>query len=292
MNEKRNIQSFINHKKEQLIFCKNLLPELFIEPIAGRPSNKLRKLFTQTSKGTLVVRVVWKERTNTHNQVQISAKNLNTNRIVYASRQRKYTGRFSTAKTVSKVEFDQLEAGDYEITLYNVAEPIQNIYLCSGIFSYKYQYCLSYLTLTIHIGKVCAPEENKMQHQRVVGCHLFLGEMPSTNAELTLFDSSKCNFNVSRKQISLLATLDEISLSAANWESDDWSYVCAQLGFMDAAAYAVDVKLCNRHGCVVTTCPHRGRQPHFKCPAQSHPRQTAFCVWCYLKKKTRLCFYF
>jgi len=116
-----------------LILFLNVSTELSFNPIAGRASNKMRKLFKQPSRGKLVVHVVWTAHSNTPNQVQISAKRLLTNRIVHASRQSKYTVDYTLTKNALKVEFDRLEPGDYELTLYNITAPIQTIYLCSGI---------------------------------------------------------------------------------------------------------------------------------------------------------------
>jgi hypothetical protein len=180
-------------------FIPKVFPELSFNPIAGQASNKMRKLFKQPSRGKLVVHVVWAAYSNTPDQVQISAKRLATNRIVHASRQSKYTTvDYTVTKNVLKVEFDRLEPGDYELTLYNITEPIKTIHLCSGIslIANADQFA-NYLFCP---GNVCAPEENKMQHQRVVGCHLYLGEMLLTVFETTIYDSSKCNLKIRRKQ--------------------------------------------------------------------------------------------
>ena len=84
-------------------------------------------MFTQSNTGKFVVHVEWKDYFNSPDQVQLFVKCVATNHIVHANRQSKY---FEGSYT--KVEFDNLQAGDYELTLHDIARPIEKIHLCSS----------------------------------------------------------------------------------------------------------------------------------------------------------------
>lgn len=169
--------------------------EIAIKPIAGRV-NKMRKMFSQSNNGKFVVHVEWKDYFNSPDQVQLFVKSVATSRIVHANRQSKY---FEGSYT--KVEFDNLQAGDYELTLHDIARPIQKIHLCSS----TYLNCFNVVhrvfknLIILFKGELCASPNIKIPLQRVVGCHLNLGEMIFKHAELTLFDTLQCNLQVKRK---------------------------------------------------------------------------------------------
>lgn len=82
----------------------------------------MSKSFAQPSKGKFVVHVLWDYFLDAHYQVKIDARNLANNRIAFASHQSTYYTGISDRRQVSKVEFEDLEAGDYELTLYTISQ--------------------------------------------------------------------------------------------------------------------------------------------------------------------------